>query len=1102
MPSFSSNATHQSQLQSSQTAPVPSNSPVNNRRIFINSEGQPLHICVSRTVANLDNVEFKIKKHGGIPTHDERTAAIKLAAPGRSYQEPMFSVAWVDDCVKIQRLLNTSPYRLGTAISTKKTPFTAEDDRLLTEFVNSKKQDHAFINGNIIYEHFAEMYNRHSAQSWRERAVDVLKLTSGPSPYEASKEKREAARRQQERQRETERLRLLEQQQPQRQQQGVQKTRTSSTQQPIKPPPTAATSRITDTDFQVIGSDSEEEESKQESSQHFARPSQQPLMFIDIESSDEEDKFHKAEMDRRRNPDSQLSAFQLLASQQEDRKITPSQKVQLDKSLSPSPSPEPVLNRPSPVAEDPIQDQDGIQDEPFEYNDEDYTDEPARDNDLDDPFVDYNNSDSPTETRNSHTSPVLHNGNSSDPFKVDEDHSSPVEVGEDDSLSDPFGSNDTPGANEIMDKDDDSDYSEPKRSKPSPRPKRQVKTLRTRPATLSPKKAESPESLKDSVLRRSARRSLPNRSWGQDALADENGVTTTPLPIDNTEEIDHTDERRPAGTPTKDDLVAAQGQPSLPAWRNSPQAHLSIPGTFSLPLQDVPDQDTQQDVSTKDDLNEVASAMEELQEEPVMDDWQDEPAMDEPYDETSGLDPEDDADVRGSQEEADASGEDNNSELTDEDDITIEQKILQKTRPRYLSPSEDAAQEPQEQRSPSSTPAYAERRTSKAQEVSDSEDDHLVYELPAKLLVAHTPSQRQQAQWSPTVRSTGPSFKATDQAAVYSRSEREESLNISGPVSSASEGEEEEDADDAVGADVGVPREVNDELVEAESSSVHINVSESQSVVVEHVEPEGHSVQITVSESRSVAETIQTTTVVHETDAPLLGEEDQEDSLAVSEVAVESGQEEEEEVEIGQQLGETANEGHLSAHVVPAVAPTVVPVVQEVSSPVPDSRDVVLDYYSGEGVGETAERRMEREQLLLYLRDLYRKEIRTLMLHELVPALRSIDILDACSGNLKLARVFIDQGMTEEIQSQFWTRVDDYMLFSTKNEDVMGLLKRRSAVELISRTGYLTKTRQEAKQFEVAPGAMEASGLLKRAGGRFHGRESKRPRLGGDGDQQ
>ncbi|KAF9197736.1 hypothetical protein BGZ49_001698, partial [Haplosporangium sp. Z 27] len=134
--------------------------------------------------------------------------------------------------------------------------------------------------------------------------------------------------------------------------------------------------------------------------------------------------------------------------------------------------------------------------------------------------------------------------------------------------------------------------------------------------------------------------------------------------------------------------------------------------------------------------------------------------------------------------------------------------------------------------------------------------------------------------------------------------------------------------------------------------------------------------------------------------------------------------------------------------------------------------DAVQEYYAGglennsNSENSVGEEHLSRERLLLYLRDLYRKEIRTLVMHELVPPLKAIDILDACSGDLKLARTFINNGITENIQSQFWTRQDDCKVFSKKKEDEIDL--------------YLTKTRADAALFEVSPGALQASGLVKR----------------------
>ncbi|KAF9165145.1 hypothetical protein BGX20_000705, partial [Mortierella sp. AD010] len=145
--------------------------------------------------------------------------------------------------------------------------------------------------------------------------------------------------------------------------------------------------------------------------------------------------------------------------------------------------------------------------------------------------------------------------------------------------------------------------------------------------------------------------------------------------------------------------------------------------------------------------------------------------------------------------------------------------------------------------------------------------------------------------------------------------------------------------------------------------------------------------------------------------------------------------------------------------------------------------DAVQEYY-GNGLGnndhsrsdnETEEGQITRERLLLYLRDLYKTEIRTLVMYELVPPLKAIDILDACSGDLKLARAFANDGITESIQSQFWTRQDDSKVFSKKKEDEIDLVRKHSLVEIFQRYQYLTKTRADANRFEVSPGALQAS---------------------------
>ncbi|KAK4232649.1 Rap1 Myb domain-containing protein [Podospora fimiseda] len=53
-------------------------------------------------------------------------------------------------------------------------PFTAEDDKLIFEYVQERMQRGARVSGNIIYKEFEEQHPHHTAQSWRARYVKYL----------------------------------------------------------------------------------------------------------------------------------------------------------------------------------------------------------------------------------------------------------------------------------------------------------------------------------------------------------------------------------------------------------------------------------------------------------------------------------------------------------------------------------------------------------------------------------------------------------------------------------------------------------------------------------------------------------------------------------------------------------------------------------------------------------------------------------------------------------------------------------------------------------------------------------------------------------------
>lgn len=98
----------------------------------------------------------------------------------------MFSVDWVDDCIKDQKLieLDTFTYRLKIAVKNTRRPFSREDDKLLEEFVKSKRAVKAPINGNKIYEDFAAQvmtlyhaFDNYSMCIYLARGVDSIFLS-------------------------------------------------------------------------------------------------------------------------------------------------------------------------------------------------------------------------------------------------------------------------------------------------------------------------------------------------------------------------------------------------------------------------------------------------------------------------------------------------------------------------------------------------------------------------------------------------------------------------------------------------------------------------------------------------------------------------------------------------------------------------------------------------------------------------------------------------------------------------------------------------------------------------------------------------------------
>lgn len=55
-----------------------------------------------------------------------------------------------------------------------RTPFTAQDDRILFEYVQDRMRQGAKVRGNLIYQEFEEQHPHHTFQAWRDRYIKYL----------------------------------------------------------------------------------------------------------------------------------------------------------------------------------------------------------------------------------------------------------------------------------------------------------------------------------------------------------------------------------------------------------------------------------------------------------------------------------------------------------------------------------------------------------------------------------------------------------------------------------------------------------------------------------------------------------------------------------------------------------------------------------------------------------------------------------------------------------------------------------------------------------------------------------------------------------------
>lgn len=120
-----------------------------------------------------------IQSNGGEVTKFEKKAQI-IIADGARKDAPPGSVSWkfIEESAKAGKLVDMEAYRCGAQAGTiserataqpaktSRTPYTAEDDRILTKWVLKAERMGRSTKGNQIYMELAARYPHHTYQSW------------------------------------------------------------------------------------------------------------------------------------------------------------------------------------------------------------------------------------------------------------------------------------------------------------------------------------------------------------------------------------------------------------------------------------------------------------------------------------------------------------------------------------------------------------------------------------------------------------------------------------------------------------------------------------------------------------------------------------------------------------------------------------------------------------------------------------------------------------------------------------------------------------------------------------------------------------------------
>ncbi|KAH9988231.1 TRF2-interacting telomeric protein/Rap1 C terminal domain-containing protein [Xylariaceae sp. FL0662B] len=150
---------------------------------------------VGHRVPQRGNYVRSIENNGGKVVPLEKNADYLISDPARKDAPPgSYSFKFIEDSVEAGALQDFEKYLcnssepdsrpVGSTIAARatRTPFTREDDKILTEWVARKEREGAPTYGYEIYKKLAAKHPRHTYQSWRDRWRRILQYRRLPVP--------------------------------------------------------------------------------------------------------------------------------------------------------------------------------------------------------------------------------------------------------------------------------------------------------------------------------------------------------------------------------------------------------------------------------------------------------------------------------------------------------------------------------------------------------------------------------------------------------------------------------------------------------------------------------------------------------------------------------------------------------------------------------------------------------------------------------------------------------------------------------------------------------------------------------------------------------